>query len=101
MSQLNWQDIAAETGYQLVYKLVKKAEKIPVPGPEKKRLVLAELEKCKATGNAFAQAIKSFEEKNLLDNIIEGMAIANQGMRKMDKCMEMSKRLLPTQEQEQ
>ena len=92
MSTLDWKEIPAINGFQLVYKLVKKAEKIRVPGPEKKSLVLAEIEKCKATDNKFAKAIVKFEQEKILDEIIERVAICNQGKRKIEKIKEMSEK---------
>ena len=88
---LDWKDIPATTGFQVVYKLVKKAEKIPVPGVQKKKLVMAELDKCMASGHMFGAAVKKFSDSNTLDNIIERVALSNQGKRKIDKIIAMGR----------
>ena len=88
---LDWKDIPAITGFQVVYKLVKKAEKIPVPGVQKKKLVMAELDKCMASGHKFGAAVKKFSDSNALDNIIERVALSNQGKRKIDKILAMGR----------
>ena len=97
---LDWKDIPATTGFQLVYKLVKKAEKIPVPGLQKKAMVMAELEKCMASGHKFGCAVKKFSDSNALDTMVERVALSNQCKRKLPEILATAKntqsnRLLP------
>lgn len=90
--QLKWNEIPAQTGFQLVYKLVKKAEKLQVPGPQKKEAVLQALDDCKGANGKFAKEIQGFESKNILDEMIERVALSNQGIRKLPKIAERNER---------
>jgi hypothetical protein len=90
--QLKWNEIPAQTGFQLVYKLVKKAENLQVPGPQKKEAVLQALDECKRSNSRFARDIASFEHKAILDDIIETVALSNQGIRKLPQIIERDKR---------
>jgi hypothetical protein len=87
---LDWQDIPATTGFQVVYKLVKKAEKIPVPGVQKKALVMAELDKCMASGHKFGAAVKKFSDSDMLDDMVEHVALSNQGIRKLPQILALN-----------
>ena len=90
MDLLDWTNIVAANGFQLVYKLVKLAERLPVAGDEKKRLVMLQILDCLKSGNKLAIQIKIIQSKGLLDNMIDHVALCNQGKRKCEAASKIS-----------